>query len=286
MSGQPVSGLLSGATRQLAAAGNPSPRVDAELLLMHVLGLTRAQLLTASAVSDELEADYLDLIKRRASGLPLQHLTGSAPFRHLDLAVGPGVFVPRPETELIVDLAAAALARAGLVVDLCAGSGAIALAVAQEFPAAQVLAVERSAPALTWLSGNAAARRAAGDRPIEVIRGDVADPDLLSVRTGTVDVVLSNPPYVPTGVRSQLAVEVSHDPAEAVFAGDDGLDLIPAVLAAAGRLLHSGGVVIIEHDESHAGSITGLLSGSGQWSQVQTHLDLTRRPRFTSAVRN
>ncbi|HET6209047.1 MAG TPA: peptide chain release factor N(5)-glutamine methyltransferase [Jatrophihabitans sp.] len=280
--GQPVPAQLRAGAEALAAAGRASPRVDAELLLAHLLGIQRGRLLLADPLSATQQADYAELIRQRCAGVPLQHLTGSAPFRHLLLAVGPGVFVPRPETELLLDLAADRLAGAGTVLDLGAGSGAIALAVAQEYPAARVIAVERSTAALAWLRRNAEARAAAGDRPIEVVAGDLADPRLLAGSAGEVDVLLANPPYVPERIRDQLSVEVGHDPVEAVFGGPDGTSLLPALVATAARLLRPGGWLAFEHDDSHAGQLPGLLAG---WRDVRGHQDLAGRPRFTSAVR-
>jgi release factor glutamine methyltransferase len=233
----------------------------------------------------EQDASFAELIRRRATGIPLQHLTGSAAFRHLELLVGPGVFIPRPETELIVELAAAQLSSAATVVDLAAGSGAIALSVAQEYRPERVIAVERSAAALDWLRRNAADRAAAGDRPISIVHADLADPELLVEQAGTVDVLLSNPPYVPERIRDQLAVEIAHDPAEAVFAGPDGLSLMPALLATAARLLRPGGLLVLEHDQSHQQRLAELLSACGNWTNVAGHADLAGRPRFTSADR-
>ncbi|MGI8667302.1 MAG: peptide chain release factor N(5)-glutamine methyltransferase [Jatrophihabitans sp.] len=281
-----ASARLRAASAELAAAGVHSPRVDAELLLAHLLGCGRSQLLLVDRLDPDRLAAYGELIRRRVAGEPVQHLTGSAPFRRLELQVGPGVFIPRPETELILELAAGALDGARLVLDLCAGSGAIALSVAHEYPATEVLAVERAAPALAWLTRNAEARAAAGDRPIEVVTGDVADPRLLASLAGTVDVVLANPPYVPDRSRNELGPEVGHDPADALFAGPDGLSLMPALLATAARLLRSGGLLLVEHDQSHAEAVPALLRAGGQWREVADHRDLAGRPRFAGALRS
>jgi len=259
--------------------------VDAELLLAHLLGRSRTQLLLADGLDAGTAVRYRELVGQRAEGIPLQHLTGTAPFRHLELVVGPGVFIPRPETELVLELATAQLRVAGTVVDLCAGSGAIALAVAQEYPAVRVVAVERSAAALEWLRRNATARAAAGDRPIEVVPADVTDPRLLAELTGSVDVVLSNPPYVPERLRAELSVEVSHDPDEAVFAGEDGLALMPGLLRTAARLLRPGGLAVIEHDESQPESMTRLLIEGQSWHTVAAHTDLAGQARFATAHR-
>ncbi|HEY2043709.1 MAG TPA: peptide chain release factor N(5)-glutamine methyltransferase [Jatrophihabitans sp.] len=276
---------LAAAGRRLTDAGVSSPRVDAELLLAHLLGVNRSRLLTVADLDAEQQSRFHALIALRCQRIPLQHLTGRAPFRHLDLAVGPGVFIPRPETELLLDLVADALTDARTVVDLGAGSGAIALAVAQEFHTGRMIAVERSVDAIGWLRRNAEARAAAGDTPIDIIEADIADPDLLAAESGTVDVVLSNPPYVPSRLRPELSVEVGHDPDDAVFAGGDGLALMPAVIAAAARLLRPGGLVAIEQDDSHADSVIHLMQAARQWAAISGHHDLAGRLRFTTAVR-
>jgi release factor glutamine methyltransferase len=260
--------------------------VDAELLLSHLLGRGRSQLLLVDRLSDAESAVFADLIRRRVAGEPVQHLTGRAPFRRLELSVGPGVFIPRPETELILELAAAELPTAALVLDLCAGSGAIALSAAAEFAPSRVIAVERSELALRWLRSNAETRAAAGDHPIEVVVADVTSPQLLTELAGTVDVLLANPPYVPELIRAELSVEVGHDPAEAVYAGQDGLALMTGLLMTAARLLRPGGLLVIEHDASHGESVPALLSAAGDWSEVTDHADLAGRPRFVRALRN
>nr|QLJ97694.1 peptide chain release factor N(5)-glutamine methyltransferase [Micromonospora carbonacea] len=287
------------AARLLATAGIESPRVEAELLAAHVLGVPRGRLALADRLSPDQLERYDALVARRVAREPLQHLTGKAAFRHLELAVGPGVFVPRPETELLagwgVDQARlrACDPTAGggqgatggpLVVDLCSGSGAIALAVAQEAPAARVVAVERSPAALAWLRRNAADRAAAGDRPVEVVAADVTDPGLLGELVGRVDVLLCNPPYVPRAV--QVPPEVAaHDPDEAVFGGADGLDVIRPVLARAAQLLRPGGVLGVEHDDTHGAAVPALLAADGRYEEIVEHRDLAGRPRFATARR-
>jgi release factor glutamine methyltransferase len=277
---------LRESTAALHAAGISSPRSNAVWLICHVFGLTPSELFTVDELPDREYRRLQDLIARRAQGTPLQHLTGRAPFRHLDLEVGPGVFIPRPETELIVELATRQLAEAHLVVDLCAGSGAIALAVANEYPQARVVAVELSATAGEWLTLNAQSRASDGDTPIEVVVGDVRSPDLLADLAGTVDVLLSNPPYVPERIRDELGPEIAHDPDVAVFAGGDGLGLIPDVIATGARLLRRGGLLAVEHDDSHGEAVPALLNANGAWQSVADHIDLAGRPRFATAVRS
>ncbi len=278
--------MIARAARRLADAGVSGPRGEAELLAAYVLGVPRGRLALADGFAPEQRDRFEALVTRRAGREPLQHLTGVAPFRHLELAVGPGVFVPRPETELLAGWGVEQARRgtAPLVVDLCSGSGAIALAVAQEVPAARVVAVEGSAEALSWLRRNAADRVAAGDRPVAVVAADVTGPELLAELAGRVDVLLCNPPYVPVDVA--VPPEVGrHDPARAVFAGADGLAVIRPVVARAAVLLRPGGVLGIEHDDSHGEAVPRLLAEHGGYAGVTDHLDLAGRPRFATAVR-
>ncbi|MCV2488758.1 peptide chain release factor N(5)-glutamine methyltransferase [Geodermatophilus sp. YIM 151500] len=278
--------LLTEAARRLAAAGVESPRVDAELLLAHVLDTTRTALLTRDDVPDDRAGRFADLLEQRADRVPLQHLTGRAPFRQLELAVGPGVFVPRPETEQLTGWALARVADlpAPVVVDLGSGSGAIALSVAHEHPGARVIAVERDPDALAWTRHNAAARTAAGDTPVEVVEGDMTDPALLAHLDGAVDVVVSNPPYVPDG--AVLPREVAdHDPPLALWGGPDGLDVVRGMLAVAARLLVPGGRLGVEHADVQGGSLLAVVRAHGGFADVADHRDLAGRPRYTTAVR-
>lgn len=309
--------MVSWAAGVLAEAGIGPARAEAEQLAAHAVGVSRGRLALVAELTADQFACFEALLARRARREPLQHLLGRAGFRHLDLAVGPGVFVPRPETELLAGwgieqaLRRTAAGRAAaehlaveqpagqpetttegpaqvLVVDLCSGSGAIALAVANEVPSARVVAVERSADALSWLRRNATERAAAGDRPIRVVAGDVTDPRLvtdpaqLAEAAGRVDVLLCNPPYVPdgTGVPPEVA---EHDPAEAVFGGTDGLAVIRAVIDRAAALLRPGGVFGVEHDDTHGAAVPALLRADGRFVEVTGHLDLAGRPRFATA---
>jgi release factor glutamine methyltransferase len=260
--------------------------VDAELLLAHVLGVGRTRLLTLDAVDDDAAARFAGLVGQRADRVPLQHLTGRAPFRHLELAVGPGVFVPRPETEQLAGWAIERLSghAAPVVVDLGTGSGALALSIAQEHPGAQVTAVERDPVAAEWTRANAAARAAAGDAPVTVLDGDMTDPGLLRQLDGTVDVVVSNPPYVPEGARLPREV-AEHDPALALWGGPDGLDVVRGLLRTAARLLRPGGALGIEHADQQGTAVPALVRAHGGWTGVEDHPDLAGRPRFTTAVR-
>ncbi|MEU4559603.1 peptide chain release factor N(5)-glutamine methyltransferase [Actinoplanes sp. NPDC023936] len=270
---------LAAATAELAAAGVASPRVDAELLAAHALGVPRGRLLILDTLRADELARFRALVAGRVRRIPLQHLLGTAAFRHLELAVGDGVFVPRPETELLAGWGIERTAPGATVVDLCSGSGAIALAVADESQAGRVIAVERSPEALGWL------RRNATTFPrVRVIEGDVTDPDLLSDLHGQVDVLLCNPPYVPDG--TPVPPEVSdHDPAEAVFGGGDGLEIIRPVIALAAKLLRHGGRLGIEHDDVHGAAVPALLDADGRFAEVTAHDDLTGRPRYATARR-
>lgn len=262
----------------LAAGGVDTPRVDAELLAAHVLGVGRTRLALVEGFTPVQLAAYDDLVARRAARVPLQHLTGSAPFRELDLAVGPGVFIPRPETELLVDWALRVVPAGGLVVDLCAGSGAIALSVAAEAREVTVYAVEQAPSALAWL------RRNAAGSSVRVVAGSVLDRTVLSTVDGQVDVVLCNPPYVPAGTLVPPEV-AEHDPAEAVFAGPDGLAVIRPVIARAAALLRPGGWFGVEHDDSHGSAVPELLRADGRYADIEDHVDLAGCPRYATARR-
>ena len=275
----PLAPLLTEATSDLAAAGVPSPRVDAELLAAHVLGVHRGRLMLIGDIRPTEAGRLIALIERRARRIPLQHLLGTAAFRYLELAVGDGVFVPRPETELLAGWGIAQTRPGATVLDLCSGTGAIARSVADEAEPGRVIAVERSPAALAYL------RRNTAGTPVEVVPGDVTDPELLPGLDGAVDVVLCNPPYVPDG--TPVPPEVAdHDPAEAVFGGADGLAVIRPVIALAARLLRAGGVIGIEHDDVHAAAVPGLLRADGRFIAIEEHADLAGRPRYATARRS
>jgi release factor glutamine methyltransferase len=278
--------VLLEAARRLTAAGVPSPRVDAELLAAHVLGVPRGRLPMVPLVEPPLVEALHRLVGQRAARVPLQHLTGTAALGDLEVAVGPGVFIPRPETELLLvwGLAAVADVRRPLVIDLCTGSGALALAVARARPDAEVHAVDQDPTALGWAYRNAETRARAGDTPVTLHRGDVADPGLLAALDGLAHLVLCNPPYVPAG--AVVPPEVAwHEPPGAVFAGQDGLGVIPAVVRAGARLLRAGGSLAIEHDDSHGAAVPALLAAGQELTEVTGHLDLAGRPRFATARR-
>jgi len=283
--------VLRDATRRLAEGGVASPDHDASVLLAHAAGVERRDLWRLDLVDGTVLARYDALVARRAAREPLQHLTGRAAFRHVELEVGPGVFVPRPETELLagwaVDAAGRAQGPAGgaeagppVVVDLCTGSGAIALSVASELPGARVHALELDERAHGW-----ATRNLAGSG-VDLRQGDLAD----AVATwpklaGRVDVVVCNPPYVPLEAWESVAAEArDHDPHLALFSGEDGLDAIRVLEGVATRLLRPGGALGFEHADVQGESAPAVLVSSGRWSHVVDHRDLAGRPRFTTAV--
>ena len=278
---------LDDATAQFAAAGVPDPRVDAELILCHVLGIGRgalqARLVTGGDLPDDAAAPVEDAVRRRALREPLQHITGVAPFRSLELAVGPGVFVPRPETETVAQLAIDALRATASAtpvgVDLGTGSGAIALSMATEVPHSTVYGVEVSPDAYSWATENA---RRAGAANARLVFGDLAS--ALNDLDGTVDVVVSNPPYIPLGMVPRDPEVRLFDPEPALYGGVDGMDVVRSVSRTGHRLLRVGGVLIIEHGETQGGDIRSLLIGDG-WRATATHHDLTGRDRVTTALR-
>ncbi|MFP5218393.1 MAG: peptide chain release factor N(5)-glutamine methyltransferase [Actinomycetes bacterium] len=275
------------ATARLAEAGVASPEHDARALAVHVLELRRpSDLLLVDAFDAAQAAAFDGLVARREQRVPLQHLTGTVGFRHIELEVGPGVFVPRPETESVVQWAVDALARerrpAPVAADLCTGSGTIAFALANEVPGITVHAVERDVGAIAWARRNAANRVQAGDPEVRLHEGDVADclPDL----DGALDLVISNPPYVAEDERHLPDPEVvDHDPEMALFAGADGLDVVRLVERAARRLLRPGGLLVVEHSDRQGESAPAMLRAAGGWSEVEDHRDLAGRDRFVTA---
>ncbi|MPZ84580.1 MAG: peptide chain release factor N(5)-glutamine methyltransferase [Actinophytocola sp.] len=284
MTRQPLRLAIIEAERILAAAGVASPRVDAELIAAHVLGVERGKLPLVPLVDPQVIDAIGQLVNRRAKRIPLQHLLGWASLGAVTVEVGAGVFVPRPETELLLEwgLGAVKDVENPLIVDLCTGSAALALAFAHERPDAAVHGVELDVNALAWARRNSDIRVEAGDRPIVLHKGDVADPTLLTDLDGRVDLLVCNPPYVP--VATAVPPEVGeHDPFHAVFAGSDGLQVIKHVVACAARMLHVGGAFAMEHDDSQAESVPALLSTRRVLTDVEDHQDLAGRPRFVTA---
>lgn len=267
------------ATSTLAAAGVPSPRTDAELLAEHLLGVGLGRLRALMLGDTPAPEGYQELIAERARRIPLQHITGVAHFRYLELAVGPGVFIPRPETESVVQLVIDRLQGIAhpKVVDLGTGSGAIAGSIAHEVPGAEVHAVEFSEFAHAWAARNLL------PLGVHLVRGDLRD--ALPGHNGTFDVVVSNPPYIPADAIPNEPEVALHDPPEALYGGGaDGMELPTAAAASAARLLVPGGYFVMEHAEVQAGWIAAMLERSGLWDAVTTHRDLNGKDRATSAV--
>lgn len=271
------------AAARLAAAGVPSPDHDAAVLVAHATGVDVAEARQRDVlgrVPDRAQQQALDdLLDQRAARVPLQHLTGTAGFRGLELRVGPGVFVPRPETELLVDLAADGAPEGSVVVDLCTGSGAIAFALADERPDLTVHAVELDPHAWAWAEHNRARLAPA----VDLRQGDatMAFDDLL----GHVDVVVSNPPYIPEDMEPVDPEVALHDPRVALYGGSaDGLAIPLRVAARASELLRAGGLLVMEHAEAQGGSLPRALTAAG-WRDVEDRDDLTGRPRAVLARR-
>jgi release factor glutamine methyltransferase len=277
--GQRLADAVRAAARVLEDAGVPSPRVDAELLAGHLLGVTPGRLRALLLGDSTVPEGYFALVEERARRVPLQHLTGRAYFRYLELQVGPGVFIPRPETESVVQLVIDALATVERpkVVDLGTGSGAIAGSLAHEIPGAEVYAVELSAFAHAWAARNLA------PLGVKLIAGDLRD--ALPEHNGTFDAVVSNPPYVPSEAIPNEPEVALHDPPEALYGGGaDGMELPTAAAATAARLLKRGGYFVMEHAEVQSEWIAAMLERLGTWAEITTHLDLNGKERATSAV--
>lgn len=267
--------LLEQAVATMAAGGVASPEVDAELLLSHVCGVPRAMVRRAS-VQEMQRRTYLEMVDARARRVPLQHITGTAAFRYVDVEVGPGVFVPRPETEVMTGWVIEQVQHleAPVVVELCAGSGAISLSIVHEVPHARVHAVELDEGAMEW-----AFRNLAGTG-VDLRQGDMAD--AFAELDGTVDAVVANPPYIPLDAWESVAPEArDHDPALALWSGDDGLDAMRVVEQVGWRLLRSGGVLAAEHADAQGESAPAVFAP--RWSGVRDLPDLAGRPRFVTA---
>ena len=272
----PAGALRRAAAERLRGAGVASPERDADELLAHVLATSLGRLPLVESVDDADAAAYDALVARRAAREPLQHLLGTAAFRYVELAVGPGVFVPRPETELLAGWAIERASAGSVVVDLCTGSGALAKALADEVPGAVVHAVELDEGAHAW-----AVRNLAGTG-VDLRQGDMAT--AFDDLAGTVDVLTCNPPYIPLDAWESVAPEArDHDPHLALFSGADGLDAIRVLERRAALLLRPGGVVGFEHADVQGESAPGVLAAAGRWADVRDHADLAGRARFTTA---
>jgi release factor glutamine methyltransferase len=270
---------IDSATSLLAEAGINSARFDAEELAAHLTGTERGRLPLVDSPDDAFFDRYHAAIAARSRRVPLQHITGTAAFGPLTLFVGPGVFIPRPETEGMLEWATAqCLPAAPVIVDVCTGSGALALALAQRWPAARVLGIDDSDTALKY-----AGRNAAGTT-VELLCADATDPGLLAELDGQVDLVVANPPYVPDAV--ELEPEVAqHDPSHAVFGGPDGMTVIAAIVRLGARWLRPGGLFAVEHDDTTSLLTTELVRRTALFDDIVARTDLTGRPRFVTARR-
>lgn len=273
---------IDSAATLLADAGINSARYDAEELAAHLTGTERGRLALIDSADDAFFDRYHAAITARSRRVPLQHITGTAAFGPLTLFVGPGVFIPRPETEVMLEWSTAQrLPRASarpLIVDVCTGSGALALALAQRWPEARVLGIDNSDAALEY------ARRNSLGTNVELVRADATGPGLLTEIDGQVDLVVTNPPYVPDTV--ELEPEVAeHDPPQAVFGGPDGMRVIAAVVRLAGRWLRPGGFFAVEHDDTTSLLTSELVSSTGLFDDIVARTDLTGRSRFVTARR-
>jgi release factor glutamine methyltransferase len=273
----PLREAILAATATLARAGIDSARTDAELLAAHVSGTDRWRLALLDAPDPEFFNRFDQAIAARAQRTPLQHITGTAPFGPVQLHVGPGVFTPRPETEALLEWALAqSLPPDAVILDLCTGSGALAIALASQRPQARVIAVDDDARALNY------ARRNAANTAVRLVHGDVTDAGLLPELGGSVDLVVANPPYIPVG--TVLEPEVAqHDPAHALFGGTDGMAVITPLVARAAGWLKPGGLLAVEHDDTTAGATARVMIQAGFFGDVTAHRDLTGRPRFVTA---
>jgi release factor glutamine methyltransferase len=274
---------IDSATTLLADAGINSARFDAEELAAHLTGTERGRLPLIDSPDDAFFDRYHAAIVARSHRVPLQHITGTAAFGPLTLFVGPGVFIPRPETEAMLEWATVqclpGTSARPVIVDVCTGSGALALALAQQWPAARVLGIDDSDAALDY------ARKNSAGTTIELVRADATEPGLLTELDGQVDLVVANPPYVPEAI--ELEPEVSqYDPPHAVFAGPDGMTVIAAIIRLAGRWLRRGGFFAVEHDDTTSVRTSELVGSTGLFDDVVARTDLTGRPRFVTARRN
>jgi len=280
-----LSEALAFASEKLSAADVPSPQADATWLLCHILETDRSDLLTRITFNQELAAEQLDAflvaLARREKREPLQHITGKAAFRSLELSVGPGVFIPRPETEQVVQYAIDYLRQLptpGVAIDLGTGSGAIAIAMAVEVPQTKVYAVELSQAAFDYAAKNIEANLAA----VELRLGGMQE--VVSDLVGGLDVVISNPPYIPDSAIPIDPEVRNFDPELALYGGEDGLDVIRDISGIAAALLRAGGLLVLEHADGQSDAIRELLLNDG-WLSVSAFQDATMRYRTITAIR-
>jgi release factor glutamine methyltransferase len=300
--------ILVDSERRLHRAGIDSASVESAELMSFVMGVPRNRLLLQDTIDEDDRVSFERLMAKRLNRVPLQHLVGTAPFRHIELRVGPGVFIPRPESELVTEAAIRHLrnCESPRAFDLCSGSGAIAISLATEVPGTAVAAVELSTDALPWLEENV--RNLPTEVPVAVIAADATDMSHVQLRgaAGTCDVVTCNPPYIPNDSLPRDPEVRDHEPAMALYGGPDGLDVIRKIAITAGMLLKSGGLLVIEHadvqgPDSPGGGVVGVVrnavvpegmaefiagvAGSPLFVDVEDRQDYNQLPRFTLARR-
>lgn len=270
---------IDSAAALLADAGIDSARCDAEQLAAHLAGVDRGRLSLLDPPGEKFFERYREAVTRRSLRVPLQHVTGTVAFGPVQLRVGPGVFIPRPETESLLEwVTAQHIAARPVIVDLCTGSGALAAALAYHRPAARIIAVDDSDAALDYARSNTEGTT------VELVRADVTGGGLLPELDGSVDAVVANPPYISEGAELDPEV-VQHDPHHALFGGPDGMGVIVHVVTLAGRWLRPGGLFAVEHDDSTSAQTVELVYSTGLFNGVQAHRDLAGRPRFVTARR-
>lgn len=288
---------LGAATTQLSEAGIESARVDAELLLCHVLECDRTALFVKDFITEDELEEFIQFVAFRSARVPLQHLTGKAAFRRIEVAVGPGVLIPRPETELLVDKAIDFVREISepVIVDLCSGSAAMSVSLAIEIPCSEVHALEFVDEAFAWGQKSVrdhAAEIAMVGSTISLHHGDVRGCEVRELKslTGKVDVIVANPPYIPSAAIPRDPEVYQYEPHSALFGGEDGMEFIGAIFDAAKVLLKPGGLVVIEHGDNQGEdgevSVPRFLRESGVFASVRDHNDLAGRPRFTTGVRH
>jgi release factor glutamine methyltransferase len=267
------------AAAALEKAGVGSPRADAEALAPYAAGTSRGRLAVIECVDDDFIGRYTELVAERSRRIPLQHIIGTAPFGPIDLHVGPGVFIPRPETEALLEWTTRlTLPDSPIAVDLCTGSGALAVSLASTWPSARIIAIDNSPVALDY-----ARRNTVGTR-VELLTADVTDPALLPELDGEVDLIVANPPYLLEGI--ELEPEVAeHDPHHALFGGADGMAVIRPIVALATRWLRPGATIAVEHDDTTSVATVDVFAAAGVFENITPHHDLTGRPRFVTARR-
>ncbi len=267
------------AAAALADAGVGSPRADAEELAAYAAGTSRGRLAVLAEVDDEFCSRYADLVAERTQRIPLQHIVGTAPLGPVTVEVGPGVFIPRPETESLLEWASAQpLPPRPVIVDLCTGSAALALALSKFWPDARIVAVDDSEDALAY------ARRNVEGSPVELLHADVSDSALLPELDGQVDLLVANPPYIPDGATLEPEV-AQHDPPHALFGGPDGMAVVNMIVDLAGRWLKPGGRCAVEHDDTTSAATVEAFTRAGRFTEITARHDLAAKPRFVTATR-